>query len=246
MKRRLITALAATVLIAGAPTIAEAHGQNHWYPCSSNSTYCYRWPTTLRNQVKIIWASRAWEDGKEMGASGRQRVKDAADAWSDLGEPMRFTFPGTTNYNLTVNCADVATGQVAVFYRWYDDSDTNPNSEQASVGRVTRCRNQAGIRSAVLEFNSKYNLYTGTGTAPAGTISLWGVAAHELGHVTGFAGHWDTGPTGTLEAPDSNADRGPCVDDPLARHTMCALFVGKGGHLRSLELHDEHTFGNAY
>lgn len=248
MKRAAAIALAALLLIAAGGIRADAHGQNTWYACSSYNpnTWCHRWPTALRSKVTITWASRAWEDDRELGANGRQRVRDAADAWNNVGEPTKIVFPGTTDYNASVTTCPTVNGRVNTFYRWYDDSNTNPNSDQASVARVTRCRNSDGLRAAILEFNAKYTFWTGGGAVPAGAVSLWGVAVHELGHVTGFQGHWDTGPAGSLDAPSSGADRKPCTDDPATRHTMCALYIGKAGSLRSLEDHDEHTFGNAY
>lgn len=207
------------------------------------------WPTSVRGDINVIWASHAWETGNLPGGPGRERMKDGAATWNALtSSDLAFKF-GTYDFDpdsRSINCQDNAQNYNATFYRYYDDRDS-PN-DLPSSGTVSRCLLDEEVFNFVMQINSYYDSqwYTGTSEVPTGKYSLQGTATHEFGHAAGFQGHWDTGPQGTLASPGSNADPSLCPTDYTVRHTMCANFVGKGAYQNSLEQHDSHTFTNRY
>lgn len=84
-------------------------------------------------------------------------------------------------------------------------------------------------------FGPNVNWYADTGTPSSNQWDFRSVATHEMGHVTGFYGHF-------------SSTSSTCTGDSEPANTMCpgqSYFVGTT-FLRSLETHDEHTFLGAY
>lgn len=88
------------------------------------------------------------------------------------------------------------------------------------------------IKSSSIKYDEDENWYYGTGSSGSNQYSFRGVALHEFGHMTGWAGHY----------PDNS---GEC-DGSGAHHTMCPKPRSDGDAWKSLEQHDVHTFNATY
>ncbi len=91
---------------------------------------------------------------------------------------------------------------------------------------------RGGVKTKVVViFDTQDRWYTSAGgTVPADTWDLQATAAHEGGHLTGWAAHF----TGSSMCPNTSAIQTMCQG---ARGTMWK---------RTLEVHDVHTWQNAY
>lgn len=88
------------------------------------------------------------------------------------------------------------------------------------------------INAVTLVFDNDQGWYVGTGDAPNWQIDLWSVAAHEVGHASGFTGHWDQA-------------AGICQPGPQ-HHTMCpSTYIGTEWD-RTTEIHEETAFFARY
>lgn len=86
-----------------------------------------------------------------------------------------------------------------------------------------------------MAFDRRERWYVGRGTPPDNATDAQSVATHELGHATGFSGHFDDDRPNQAICPESNR-----------QHTMCRSNITGTTWQRGLEPHDRHTFENAY
>lgn len=77
-----------------------------------------------------------------------------------------------------------------------------------------------------------------TGNAPSGRPDLLSVAAHEMGHATGWRFHYDDR---QVDGPTS-----PVCREDGGKQTMCSTNTAGTERQRSLGAHDKHTFRSAY
>ena len=155
----------------------------------------------------------------------RSRVNAAAGTWNTLGEPMRFN-----------NVADTGDFEPKTCPSSYQRNGVHRRAFDGPGGTLARtylCWTSNGeLYSFQLVFDSNDNWYTGTGLPGRNQADLQSVATHELGHATGFAGHF--------------ASSAAICNNTSGQHTMCAAHRAGTNRQRSLELHDKHTFQRAY
>jgi hypothetical protein len=204
----------ATVVLAG---IALAH---------SGSTY---YPSKWKRDLSVAWRI----DNSVPGGAFRNRILDGAQEWNRLAPNMRFSHVGgdATNVNIRRCSPNRPYQRDGVFY--------GPIDGRLNVlAFVVTCTfpGTNELKHFQMKFDSAENWYTGTGTPGSSAFDVWGVAAHEFGHATGFSGPYAKG--------HFNPRGGVCTSSP--KHTMCpTISLGSTGS-RSLEEHERHTFRNVY
>lgn len=232
MTRRPVLSLIVLTLsaVAGmflAGTVASAHSQG--------DHYAKRWQGPVRD---INWSFTAnYPTGER-----RDRVSEAFNYWTSLGELNYVRQADGVTFDPTVGCASRPYNSV----HWRDTG----GGALAYVGVCSYVSNQA-IASATMVFNSKVDWHTaGTPAQNSGTLvpfvgaclagrcphDLAGVAVHEAGHFTGFAGPFQAG----------HFDGDSAMCEERQRHTMCPAIKPGENTWRSLEEHDQHTYRNAY
>ena len=154
----------------------------------------------------------------------RSHVNAAAGAWNAVGEPMKFR-----------NAGDVGNFEPRTCPSTYQRNGIHLRAIDGVGGTLARTylcwKSNGELYSFQLMFdqNDRWSI----DDSPTTTQSdLQSVAAHELGHATGFAGHF-----GTNAKICANTER---------QHTMCSGHRAGTTRQRTLELHDKHTFQNAY
>ena len=178
------------------------------------------------------------------GGDWRARVRDGVTQWNLAGQPLVWEQIGQrADFNPDVCPGTAATNAV----HWRNIPDNT-----GALAYTTMCRyanNPQRMWSANIVFDSSRNWYTGTGDAPDGLFNnicalppdcqwdAWSVASHEWGHASGFNGPFDSG--------HFNRNESICESNS-SQHTMCpSLSIGTE-RMRTLEVHDRHTFDNAY
>jgi Matrixin len=201
----LVPALAILLLI---PTAASGHAASQFYD--------FLWVSDLSVRWKFV--------SDFPSGNFRERVKDGAQKWNDLDEPMSFK-------------------KIDDLWDPYPPADCSPNEQyqkdgvhwgditDGALAKTFRCRTSSELWTFNIKFDSDRPWYTGTGDPPGDKFDMWGVAVHEFGHATGWKGHFE----------DSSQY---CTDVPY--HTMCPSLPSGAQWMRSLESHDTHTFGGAY
>ena len=229
LRRKVLVSLAAAaVLLTLLPSSASAHAQADYYPT--------RW---------LNGGTRTWffDDGFPTG-NKRARVRDAVAAWNNLNQTLTFTEGASADSGFDyVNSCPPTAGVNAIHWRNIPDG-------QGALGITYTCSIGTEIYSTNMEFDSSRSWYDGTGDAPDGFANqicslppgcewdIWSVAAHEWGHMTGFNGPFADGHF------DPASDL--CQSSPGPEHTMCPTIEIGTERLRTLELHDRHTFENSY
>ncbi|HEX7166480.1 MAG TPA: hypothetical protein VF230_05815 [Acidimicrobiales bacterium] len=223
-RAKVVAALAALALVAGAGP-AWSHGQADYYP--------NRW-TNLTPQW---FFDDDFPDGNK-----RARVRDGLAQWNGRNLPLQFAEVGEreAGFDPATDCP--APGN-AMF--WQDIPDG-----MGALAITWTCAGGGEIVNSSIVFDSSRSWYDGVGDAADGFLNqicslppgcendLWSVASHEWGHMTGFSGPFEDGHF------DPNADI--CQSDPGPQHTMCPFLEIGTERLRTLEVHDIHTFEGSY
>jgi hypothetical protein len=160
-------------------------------------------------------------------------VQPAAFKFNDLAtdNPQGFSIP-------TCSTAPYAQDENVVYLR-----------NIADYGITIGCsNNQGNLKFITVSFDSSLNWNTSTSNPNQNEVDAEHVAAHELGHFSGFNG----GGTGHF-SNNAECDRGPSPNYDTWQ-TMCSsidLIIGTDDEFgqkfrRTLETHDKHTFDGAY
>lgn len=154
----------------------------------------------------------------------RSQINAAASSWNAVGEPMRFN-----------NVADAGNYEPRTCPSAYQRNGVhlrNFDGVGGTLGRTYLCWKANGeLYSFQMVFDQNDRWSVDDSPAP-NESDLQSVAAHELGHATGFAGHFATGSR--------------ICGNVASQHTMCSGHRAGSTRQRTLELHDKHTFQNAY
>lgn len=189
--------------------------------------YEREWYDSHHTGLDITWRfAIGFPDGVK-----RDRMKEAFGKWNGLGQKMKFSQLSEWDFS-DIECDDGSPN--GVFY-----TDISP------IATTAFCTHQE-IGYKVMHgfdiiFDSSRNWYgfdDQLGIGP-NELDFESAAAHEVGHATGFSGQYDNGhfdPDGDLCGAD--------LFTPT--HTLCPSLELQSTERRSLELHDRHTFQNAY
>ena len=162
----------------------------------------------------------------------RDRVKDGAQAWNNLYEPMFFVKQTEIpDFNATV-CPDR--------YQKNAIHMSNIDGKYGYAADTKTCvfnGDRTEMFSVQIRFDTAESWYVGSTYPPPydrTDVQAW--ATHEFGHATGFHGPHDDG---HFEGSGTH-----CTNNP--KETMCPFMPYGYAYFRSLESHDIHTFDKAY
>lgn len=168
------------------------------------------------------------------GPEKRDRVKEAFGKWDAQGQELQFQQREEEPSAYSFDCSDYQEYN-GVFYR---DIPNEPNvAGWGSLCSHTSYPYPHPAHNFWLMLAQRGDWFAGSDAdnIGQGELDFKGVVTHEVGHVTGFYGHFG----------------GDMCDGPaLTDQTMCSgLDFGFGSsstQARTLEEHDKHTFDNAY
>lgn len=160
-------------------------------------------------------SSQAWRD----------RTTNGAGQWNALSQPMTFA-----------KKADMANFDPYVCPPTYQKNAIHARSIDGAGGTLAQTMSctysgTGEMYSFELVYDTKENWYSGTGAPGGSQPDLYSIAVHELGHATGFAGHF------------SGSDICGTND---SQQTMCPTHYMGTTRQRTLATHDQHTFTGAY
>lgn len=172
----------------------------------------------------------------------RDAARHGFGKWSDRagGAAPEFVFKGTfSGGGHTAHPSTCSIPQGRVYSR--EDLAASYGLPSESVGgRTFHCIEgpPTGIQK-ITQFAIVYERtaepggwYTGTNKPPNNRHDLRSTSSHEVGHATGFYGHF--------------ARNGALCPNNNTRHTMCQGQPAGRKWRRTLEQHDKHTINNAY
>ena len=153
-------------------------------------------------------------------ATWNPTINRGADQWNakDTGPEPRFTNAGATSTtgNADTPCSATYNG---IYWRDLDYLGTGV------LGYTPHCENSSGVVTRFsMSLDADAPWYVGTGATPNGRIDAWSVVTHEMGHATGWAGHFaesnDAGPTAPAATPCAPASTtAPTASAPSAPTT---------------------------
>lgn len=211
-RTRCLAVAAANVLLLGA-AVAEAHTASDWYDS--------KWKEDHHTGLNITWRfSPGFPDGNK-----KDRVKGAFADWNNVGQQMKFERLDDADSSYVFDCQHDH-GYNGIFHN-------NIDGPGDTLAATLRCAHPSGaLHNFSIKFDEDENWYAGDSNGPNDEHDFGGAADHEVGHATGWKGHfgnsWDV-----CDAPEQ---------------TMCALGPGEKTPYgwRTLEAHDKHTFDGAY
>lgn len=204
----------------GTPT-SSAHNATDFYPTYS------RWPK---------WSHPAWfiRDNFPTG-DARIAVQNSFLTWNAAysgvyGEPQ-FDFDGPTTA-----VGDWSNACTTSFNGVYWRQGTSYSGTW--FGKTNTCVTPGYVTRFTLVVNQDQPWYVSSGNPPSTQWDLQSVVTHEVGHATGWVGHF--GPIPSADVCNQS--------DPSAYMTMCGYDpTAKGTNkMRTLGQHDQHTLYNAY
>lgn len=219
--RRLVAVSALLGLALGlvsltGPSAVANHGagsfySNHW------------WHTGERT---VVWHF----DSDYPTGSRRDRVKDGAQRWNGQDQSMSFSFNSNDTSGLTYSGCASQLNKSTVF--WLSIADPPGEAILGSVSVCVISGEPTRMAQFKMRFDSGNSWYSGTATDPPTNteIDLWSVATHEMGHATGWTGHF-----GAAVCPGNTTNQ-----------TMCASLPADSTYARSLESHDSSVFADRY
>lgn len=229
----LVTMSVFLVNIPGASAHAwnAFHTNGRWVN-NSNLTYYFRntFPTS-DYRYQITNGFKAWNN---------------AYGTSDTAEPD-FYSGGVTTYYGSWNQPCLNDRNMVY---WYDLDSMGANGPRViGAGLVCPYYGPQGTYTNTSTRNTRFTLvidndrlwYTGSGTYTGGVLDLRSAATHEVGHLTGWVGHF------LSPIPGVRAGHPECpVSNQAYYHVMCDRLDPGWTSGRTLKLHDYHTFGAAY
>jgi hypothetical protein len=227
MRRTMLAVVAPTMLLLMVAESAMAHAASDYYSL-------HEWKASHHTGLNVTWR---FGPGFPTDAK-RDRVKESFAKWNNLGQQMKFEQLAEADYSYDLPCADTQ-GYNGVLWR---------DLAQGVAAEARKCDHDGGdyaapypIHNFWIAFNNdgSINWHGGADASAIGNneLDLEGVATHEIGHATGWHGHF-------YEVTEPNCQ------NPDTQPTMCPGYAFGGGfsstYARTLEDHDKHTFDNNY
>lgn len=105
------------------------------------------------------------------------------------------------------------------------------------MGKTNTCETPGWIMRFSLVMNQDKPWHFSSSYPPATSWDLQSLVTHEVGHATGFLGHFAVPSADTCNQNDATYYATMCDYDPLTKGTT---------KMRTLQDHDIHTLTNAY
>lgn len=179
----------------------------HWW-----STYTVHWrfrdnyPESLKAAANLAFTQ--WNSTHSQTSPEPYYINDGTTTY--VGN---YADPCTNSYNL-------------VYYRNLSADYLDPNI----IGDTRWCETSGLVSRFNLAINNQKSWWGGQGAPGPTQLDVQAVVTHEVGHATGWYGHFD----------GAGAE---CGADP---HTMCPSINPGTTAKRTVETHDIHTFLAAY
>ncbi len=177
-----------------------------------------------RFRDRVVRASRQWNklDGRFSFRAHRSSIDDARKR-----VPRKCT-----RERINENFDSV------IYWRVMDgrSREVDGKVRNPTLARAGLCTEVGGSAQwFYMAFDRQERWYAGRGNPPSNTADAQSVATHELGHATGFRGHYDDDVPKPALCPVNNR-----------QETMCMTYYAGSAWQRGLEPHDRHTFERAY
>lgn len=209
-----IAAVAGLIAVMFIAQPAEAHPAGDFY----GPTKAGLWPNSHSEpyHIRAGFPSSTW----------LVRIQDGSDAWNAAGgasEPTLY-YAGTTSNvgNFDTPCSSDYSG---IYYRDLDYINSG------YLGLTRTCNAFGQISNFQISIDTDRNWSVSSGPPASNEFDFQGVITHEMGHGTGWYGHF----TLPADCPNTSADQTMCVATSPGDFTW-----------RSLAGHDLHTFLAAY
>lgn len=223
--KRAVAIIAAAVWLVPSP--ASAHGDEF---------YTFVWNTEMLFQTFPVETYASTALGSTWTTAQRNHLSNnppwnAVDTWEDFS----FTYRGTSSTLNTFSCqGNPAYTSVHAWINIIDD----PGANYLATTRNCQYIDPEGkwqMRASVTDWDTTDRddgtFYFGTGTPAWYQADFRSAMAHELGHATGFWGHFGEGDV--------------CNGDDPSNQTMCAILWRGTVYSRTLGTHDIHAFQTA-
>lgn len=212
-KRRSVVTVLLAALVLLVPTAAQSHDMTIFY-------YGGRWTRVALLPVEFGQTNSMPPDS--LGYD--DRLVSGMNDWNALGQTLQFRLRTTRYADFShTSCPDTYAKNGAHFRTLDGSGGTLAETFICNVGGTE-------MYSAQVVFDPTEIWNTGTGDIPSTHIDFWSVATHELGHATGWLGHFESSLCGA----------GP------SQETMCPLYDVGSETMRTPHTHDVHTFGARY
>jgi hypothetical protein len=227
LKSRVLSmSLAAVVGAVGLGLgVAIAHPASDFY-------WLHEWKASHHTGLHITWRFEpTFPDGAR-----RDRVRESFGKWNDLNQQMEFEQLAEADFTFELPCPE-SQGYNGILSR---------NLANGVAAETRLCDHESGstphaIHNFWIAFQDDGSVdwygFDNPDNIRSNELDFEAVATHEIGHGTGWAGHFFE-----VTAPN-------CTN-PDTQPTMCPGYrFGSGSNsvkARSLEDHDKHTFDNNY
>lgn len=204
---------------SGPAATALAHNWGEMFEFASGNNA--RWADGSREAIP-------WSFTSEVGSGAKHdSIVWGSNRWTAVGADLGFDHDHASdggNYGFdSAGCS-----QLNNKVHW-EDINGNP------LGAAKVCTDADNkIYTFAVAFDPDYNWNSGSEDPGPSQADLRWVAAHEFGHAAGYSHHWD----------DSH-NHLSCPEDST-KHTMCSTATHGQAWGRTLEIHDVHTFTDAY
>src|SRR5687767_4368602 len=213
MKRRHLLPVLSLAWLLALPSVAVSHDYTIYYT-NGRWTRVGLLPVQFGLTQSVPPDSLGYDD----------RFVSGMNDWNQLGQSLQLSLRSTryADFNAYVCPSDY--GKNGAHFKTIDGSS-------GTLAETVICNVAATeMYSAQIVFDPTEIWNTGTGDIPSTHIDFWSVATHELGHATGWSGHFNE----SLCAAGSSQE------------TMCTYYYTGSEYMRTPHTHDAHTFGTPY
>ena len=171
------------------------------------------------------------------GATAYPAIQSGPSQWNAVGTPLQFWYAGADNSNYSYPCAK--------YNLWFYQEDLSVYGPlgPGTLGKADYCTDVVGVTTRILGSSVRFNdhlqnaawyILLAGGPAESWRYDLASVSTHEVGHVTGWYGHFSSGGS---DCPWSNLS---------LVQTMCQGWPGGTTLQRTLGTHDISNFDGKY